>query len=207
MANAVAGLISSSRWRLRRSLAASTHASMSLSRCRFMSTDLSNFGNVLGAEKISPQSRMTFGAWHEAVEQAMLGKAGDPMAVLEPHVDDDVVFHPPTYYKSWEGKDEFLLLMNGVSKVFGSSFTYGRQWVSPEGADWALEFTAVIGKEKRSVQGIDLVRLDEETGKIVDFKVLARPPNAVDILKREMMKQVGVPLAKMKAKKALSSLF
>ena len=42
-----------------------------------------------------------------------------------------------------------------------------------------LEFSAEIEGDKRAVvDGVDLVTLDDE-GRIVDFRVLARPPNAV----------------------------
>lgn len=40
-------------------------------------------------------------------------------------------------------------------------------------------------------------------GKIVEFIVLARPPNAVAELKKAMMQKVPMRLAKLKAKQAL----
>ena len=52
------------------------------------------------------------------------------------------------------------------------------------------------------LDGIDLVTLDEE-GKMVDFTVMARPPNAVDELKKQMMMRVPVKIAALKAKQAL----
>ena len=53
-----------------------------------------------------------------------------------------------------------------------------------------------------TLDGIDLVTLDE-SNKIVDFAVLARPPSAVAALKDEMMKHVPLRMAALKAKKAL----
>jgi len=49
------------------------------------------------------------------------------------------------------------------------------------------------------------VKLDDE-GKIVEFKVLARPPNSIAALKKTMMSKVAVPMAALKAKKALGFL-
>jgi hypothetical protein len=112
------------------------------------------------------------------------------------------VFRPPTYFKPWVGRDETLLLLGCVSDVFGESFTYHRQWLSEDGREWALEFTADIAGTKKSVTGIDLVSLCD-SGRICEFTVLARPPNAVDALKSEMMRKVPMRLAKLKAKQAL----
>jgi hypothetical protein len=87
-------------------------------------------------------------------------------------------------------------------QVFGPSFVYGRQWLSECGREWALEFKADIGTSGKGVQGIDLVSLSPE-GRIAEFTVLARPPNAVKQLKEEMMARVPMRLAKLKAKQAL----
>ena len=65
-----------------------------------------------------------------------------------------------------------------------------------------MEFTADIADSGKTVQGIDLVSLCE-AGRISDFTVLARPPNAVETLKSEMMKRVPLRLAALKAKRAL----
>ena len=121
-------------------------------------------------------------------------------------VDSKCKFYPPTYFTAWEGRDEMLLLLSCVSEVFGKSFTYGRQWVSPDGRDWALEFTAQIGNSKKGITGIDLVKLNED-GKIVEFMVLARPPNGVAELKSQMMQKVPPRLAKLKLQQGLGSIF
>ena len=171
---------------------------------------LSTFGNVLGGEQMSPEAMGTFRAWHSAVSH---GSKGGTMADFEEignkfkeHVHPQCKFSPPTYYKSWEGRDEFLHIISCVGEVFGKSFTYGRQFVSPDGRDWGLEFTAEIGDSKLKMEGIDLVRLDEE-GKIIEFSVLARPPSAVTELKNQMMRKATPGLLKLKAKKVASSFF
>ena len=61
---------------------------------------------------------------------------------------------------------------------------------------------ADIAGTGKILDGIDLVTLDSE-GKMTDFAVLARPPNAVEELKKQMMMRVPVKMAALKAKKAL----
>ena len=164
--------------------------------------------NIYGGTLASPQAKATFAAWHESVD-AVLKKGENPddaMEILKPHMLKDCVFRPPTYYKPWTGRDETLLLLGCVSEVFGPSFEYGRQWLSDDGHEWALEFTTEVGAgSKKLLPGIDLVSLDE-AGKIKEFTVLARPPNAVALLKDEMMRRVPMRLAAMKAKKAMGLL-
>lgn len=167
-------------------------------------TDLSAHGNVLGGQNITPAALKTFEVWHTGVTKVMKGEpTGGLKDMMKDHVADKVKFYPPTYFNHWEGKDEFIILIGCVSEVFGKSFVYDRQFVSDDGKDWCLEFEADIeGDPKSRVQGVDLVRLDDE-GKIVEFKVYCRPPNGVGALKDAMMKRVPIPMAAMKAKKAL----
>ena len=37
-----------------------------------------------------------------------------------------------------------LVLLGCVGDVFGKSFTYGRQWLSDDGHQWALEFKVCV---------------------------------------------------------------
>ena len=169
-------------------------------RAQLTTTSLAQLG-ALGGERCTGPAAATFRAWHGAIDVAM--KGGDPTPLLRPHVHDECVFRPPTYFTPWVGGDETLLLLSCVSEVFGMSFTYGRQWLSPDGHDWALEFKADVADTGRSIDGIDLVKLDE-AGRMVELTVLARPPNGVDALKREMLKRVPPRLAALKLRKLFS---
>ncbi len=144
---------------------------------------------IFGGTDASESCRRTFDAWHAAAK-VTLASAGDAsydesaaeaLRLVEPHFHERCVFRPPTYYKPWEGRAETLLLLGQVSQVFGPSFRYGRQWLSDDGREWALEFTAEIGASGRAIQGIDLVSLDAD-GLITDFTVLARPHSAKQML-------------------------
>lgn len=152
----------------------------------------------------------TFETWHSSVTASMhADQIPDPDTMkknMYDCVDPKCKFYPPTYFTLWEGRDEILLLLTCVSEVFGKSFQYHRQWISPDGRDWALEFTADIGDSKKGITGIDLVKLNDE-GKIVEFVVLARPPNGVAELKNQMMKKVPPRLAKLKLQQAVGSIF
>ena len=190
------------------------HINMNVYSCKkpMMHHQQRNFsttnGNILGGTKMCPKARETFDVWHETVS-SMAGGGHDESksmneAKLRERFHNDVKFYPPTYWSEWKGADETLVLLKCVSEVFGDSFKYDRQWLSDDGRDWCLEFEAEIDgdeNKKSTVQGVDLVKLDAD-GKIVEFRVLARPPNAVNMLKKNMMTKVAVPLAKLKAKKA-----
>ena len=159
---------------------------------------------IFGGQNASPACKETFDAWHSSVNAVLYegGSAEALHAAFAPHMAPDCVFRPPTYFTPWKGRDETLLILACVSEVFGPSFQYGRQWLSDDGREWALEFTADIAETGRTVHGIDMVSLCE-AGRITDFTVLARPPNAVAALKDEMMRRVPVRLAKLKAKQML----
>ena len=84
-----------------------------------------------GGEKIDPKALITFEAWHGAVCGAMSGSVSDDAKkLLQSRVADKCMFYPPTYYTPWKGRDEFLLIIECVSEVFGTSFTYGRQVIT-----------------------------------------------------------------------------
>ena len=100
--------------------------------------------NVLGGEAAPPETLRTFELWHDAVsEMAEADRVSSETAdAFSSRVDDHVIFSPPTYFKPWEGRDEFMCLIECVGEVFGPSFTYGRQFLSPDGREWALEVMA-----------------------------------------------------------------
>ncbi|KAL1510617.1 hypothetical protein AB1Y20_006918 [Prymnesium parvum] len=156
---------------------------------------------IYGGAAATAPAAAAFVAWHDAISA---GTRGDASAIerLRPHVHERCIFRPPTYFTPWEGGDELVLLLSCVGEVFGSSFAYGRQWLSEDGRQWALEFRADVAGSGKAIDGIDLVALDAD-GKIVDFTVLARPPNAVEELKRQMLRRVPVKMAALKAKQAL----
>ena len=55
--------------------------------------------------------------------------------------------------------------------------------------DCVLEFEANIGE--LTLRGVDLIKVNED-GKIIDFEVMVRPANALQILGTEMGKRLGI---------------
>ena len=82
-----------------------------------------------------------------------------------------------------------MLILGTVAGVF-EDFRYEREWV--DGDDWALEFTASV--DGLVLKGVDLIRLDAH-GKIAEFEVVARPPNAVAALRAAMEERLRPLLA------------
>ena len=187
----------------RRPLALSVRGNWSTARRGFSTVEVGS-DSVYGGSGASDAVRTTFATWHRAVDNILHDRSTteEAMRLLSPHMEPACIFRPPTYFKPWTGRDETLLLLGTVSEVFGPSFRYGRQWLSDDGKEWALEFKADVAATGKEVHGIDLVTLSE-AGRIAEFTVLARPPNAVEALKAEMMRRVPIRLAKLKAKQAM----
>ena len=107
---------------------------------------------LLGGDNMTEESKKTFDCWHQAVTN----RDG---TFLSGRINPDVVFRPPTYFKPWKGEEELKVILTCAAEVFGDSFKYKRQWLSPCGREWALEFETEIGNTGKVMNGIDLVSL------------------------------------------------
>lgn len=116
--------------------------------------------------------------WHAFTATGAVGLLDDLLA-------DDVVFRAPTYWTPRNGKLDVALILGTVATVF-EDFRYEREWI--DGPDWALEFVARVGDLE--IKGVDLIHIDHE-GRIVDFEVVARPPNAVTALGAAMNERLA----------------
>ena len=96
----------------------------------------------------------------------------------------DVRFLPPTYYKTWTGRDAVAAVLGHVGQVF-SDFRYRR--VMGDGNDWALEFQCKIGD--LDAVGVDLITLDDD-GLIAVFEVVMRPHKTIGALRDAMNARV-----------------
>ena len=104
---------------------------------------------------------------------------GDEAAIL-PLLAEDVEFLPPTYWKTWVGREPVAAVLGHVGRVF-SEFRYRR--IMGDGNDWALEFQCRIGA--LDAVGVDLLTLNPE-GEIQQFEVVMRPYKSVGALREAM---------------------
>ena len=97
---------------------------------------------------------------------------------------EDVRFLPPTYWKTWTGREPVAAVLGHVGQVF-SEFRYRR--VMGDGNDWALEFQCKVGDF--DAVGVDLITLNED-GLIQEFEVGMRPYKSVGALREAMNARV-----------------
>ena len=122
---------------------------------------------------------------------------GDKDAI-GPLLAEDVKFMPPTYWKTWTGRDAVAAVLGHVGQVF-TDFRYRR--VMGEGNDWALEFQCKI--DDLDAVGVDLITLDDD-GRIATFEVVMRPHKSIGALRDAMNARVMRDPAFLKFKEALS---
>lgn len=117
----------------------------------------------------------TLAAWHDLV------RSRSP-AGLEALLADDAVFHSPIVHRPQAGKALTLAYLSAAFEVFFSdSFRYVREVVGPR--DAVLEFEVEI--DGVHVNGVDMIRWNAQ-GRIVDFKVMIRPLQAIELVHRKM---------------------
>jgi len=117
---------------------------------------------------------------------------------LDALLADDVVFHSPIVFTPQKGKDLTKLYLMAASGTFtaedgdalpsdgearsvGTEFHYAKEVLSGHHA--VLEFeTKLSGKY---VNGVDIITCNDE-GRIVEFKVMIRPLQAVNLMHERM---------------------
>ena len=136
--------------------------------------------------------------WHEFLR-------GERPDALEELLDDDVVFYSPIVFSPQKGKAVTALYLFAATQALpgdvpdpdgpgeageagaradgipGRSFRYTKQVLSGDTA--VLEFETTI--DGLYVNGVDIIRCDGE-GRIVEFRVMIRPLQAVNLVHRQM---------------------
>lgn len=101
---------------------------------------------------------------------------------LDALLADDSVFHSPIVHTPQRGKKLTSMYLGAAFQVFfNPSFHYVREIVGP--SDAMLEFETEI--DGIQVNGVDIIRWNE-SGQIVDFKVLIRPLKAINLIHQRM---------------------
>lgn len=114
-------------------------------------------------------------AWHRIV------RTRDPSG-LDALLAEDVVFHSPVVHSPQRGKKLTAWYLTAALRVLGNSaFRYVREITGA--SDAMLEFETEL--DGVFVNGVDIIRWDE-SGRIVDFKVMLRPLKAINLIQQRM---------------------
>lgn len=123
--------------------------------------------------------------WHRNLRGELAGGLDSLLA-------DDCVFHSPIVFTPQKGKELTKLYLMAAGGTFGGeagaakpavggAFHYAKEVL--DGHTAVLEFeTRVDGKV---VNGVDIITCNDE-GKIVEFKVMIRPLQAVNLMHQKM---------------------
>ena len=122
------------------------------------------------------QINATLEKWHHFVQE------GD-IKTLQSILSDDVVFHSPVLHTPQSGKALTTMYLSAAYYVFkDSDFIYKRQVIQDNQA--VLEFETEI--EGVIINGVDIIESDD-TGKIVEFKVMIRPLQGLQKIQQKML--------------------
>ena len=121
------------------------------------------------------QTRTYLAKWHKGLQSYDQG-------FLDEILDESCTFTSPIVFKPIEGKEMTKMYLMGAGQTFDMNrFEYVREVI--DGLDSILEFETYIGDI--SVNGVDMIRWNDQ-GKIVDFKVMVRPLQAIGALQKKM---------------------
>ena len=127
--------------------------------------------------------------WHEHLRGRLPGG-------LDELLDDDVVFYSPIVYTPQKGKAITTLYLQAAGQtlpgdkpaaaatndpVAAGGFRYTKSVLAGDTA--VLEFETTV--EGKYVNGVDIIRCNDE-GRIVEFRVMIRPLQAVNLVHRQM---------------------
>ena len=125
--------------------------------------------------------------WHRNLRGEFPGGLDELLA-------DDVVFYSPVVFTPQKGKEVTKLYLNAAGAPFGGGepsgagtkgvgkqFAYSKEVLS--GNQAILEFETEVGG--KYINGVDIITCNAE-GKIVEFKVMVRPLQAINLLHQQM---------------------
>jgi hypothetical protein len=135
-----------------------------------------------------PNVRASLELWHTMVARRDLD-------ALPSIVNADAVFRSPMAHQPYPGREAVVFVLGTVIQVF-ENFRYHREFVSADGLNVTLEFSAEVGGKQ--LKGVDLIRFDEQ-GRICEFEVMVRPMSGLAALGEEMGRRVAHVLPAMKA--------
>ncbi|MFX1824948.1 nuclear transport factor 2 family protein [Acinetobacter sp. AS5] len=120
-------------------------------------------------------TRKSISRWHEMLESR-------DMSILNELLAEEVVFRSPVAFQPYPGKQVVFFILTNVIQVF-ENFTYHREFISEDGNNVVLEFSANVGDKK--LKGVDMIQFNEE-GQMIDFEVMIRPKSGLEALAVQM---------------------
>ena len=120
-------------------------------------------------------TKKSIARWHKMLETR-------DMSILSELLAEDVVFRSPVAYQPYPGKQVVFFILTNVIQVF-ENFTYHREFISEDGNNVVLEFSANVGDKK--LKGVDMIQFNE-AGQMIDFEVMIRPKSGLEALAVQM---------------------
>ncbi|AUC07696.1 nuclear transport factor 2 family protein [Acinetobacter lwoffii] len=124
-------------------------------------------------------TRKSIARWHEMLETR-------DMSILNELLAEEVVFRSPVAFQPYPGKQMVFFILTNVIQVF-ENFTYHREFISEDGNNVVLEFSANVGDKK--LKGVDMIQFNEE-GQMIDFEVMIRPKSGLEALAVQMGQRI-----------------
>ncbi|WP_441373081.1 nuclear transport factor 2 family protein [Acinetobacter lwoffii] len=124
---------------------------------------------------IIENTRKSIARWHEMLETR-------DMSILNELLAEEVVFRSPVAFQPYPGKQVVFFILTNAIQVF-ENFTYHREFISEDGNNVVLEFSANVGDKK--LKGVDMIQFNEE-GQMIDFEVMIRPKSGLEALAVQM---------------------
>jgi len=120
-------------------------------------------------------TKKSIARWHEMLETR-------DMSILNELLAEEVVFRSPVAFQPYPGKQVVFFILTNVIQVF-ENFTYHREFISENGNNVVLEFSANVSDKK--LKGVDMIQFNEE-GQMIDFEVMIRPKSGLEALAVQM---------------------
>ncbi len=122
----------------------------------------------------------------QVVERWQRFLASDLPEGLDGLLADDVVFYSPIVYTPQRGKDITALYLQAAARALpgdavDGAFRYTKKILAGDIA--VLEFETTV--DRKYVNGVDIIRCDD-AGRIVEFRVMIRPLQAVNAVHEQM---------------------
>lgn len=118
----------------------------------------------------------TIKQWHEILTTKNIGLLKDLLA-------EDVVFHSPVLHTPQKGKILTTMYLSAAAYVLlNDNFKYTHELLLDNRA--VLEFETVI--DGIVINAVDIIECDENS-KIIDFKVMVRPLQGLQMIQKKML--------------------